>query len=181
MIFVMPWIRGFLGALSLAIISSALAQGTPGEPKGAVAYTLPAWFKPSFLDVPEDIAEARARNRHLMLFVHLDGCPYCARMLEENFTRGENHDFMRQHFDVVGLNVRGAQEVVWIDGKSYTEQALARHLKVFGTPTLVFLGQDGKIALQLSGYRDPRALREALEYVHGRHYREKKAQLAPRF
>jgi thioredoxin-related protein len=173
MIFVMPWIRGFLGALSLAIISSALAQSAPGGLKGGVAYTLPAWFKPSLLDIREDVEEARAQDRHLMLFLHLDECPYCARMLEENFTRGENHDFMRQHFDVVGLNVRGAQEVVWIDGKSYTEQALARHLKVFGTPTLVFLGQDGKVALQLSGYRDPRALRQALEYVQGRHYRSR--------
>jgi thioredoxin-related protein len=78
---------------------------------------------------------------------------------------------MRRHFDAIGLNVRGALEVVWTDGATYTERSLARRLKVFGTPTIVFLGLDGDIVLQLAGYRDPGALRHALEFVQGKHYR----------
>lgn len=106
-----------------------------------------------------------------MLFLHLEECPYCARMLEESFTRGEIHDFLRRHFEVVGIDAHGAQQVQWTDGKTYTEQALARRLKVYGTPKLVFLAQDGDIALQLAGYREPRALRQAFEFVQGGHYR----------
>lgn len=39
------------------------------------------------------------------------------------------------------------------------------------TPTIVFLGEDGSMALRLAGYRDPGALRAALEFIQGRHYR----------
>jgi thioredoxin-related protein len=161
----------YLAALCLAIASPVAAQTAPGKLTGGIAYSLPAWFKPSLLHVKEDVEEARRQGRHVMLFLHLDECPYCARMLEESFTRGENHDFMREHFDVIALNVRGAMEVAWIDGATYTERSLARRLKVFGTPTIVFLGLDGDMVLQLAGYRDPGALRHALEFVQGRHYR----------
>jgi thioredoxin-related protein len=161
----------FLSALALALPSPVGAQTAPGKLSGGIKYTLPDWFKPSLLHIPEDVEEARAQGRRVMLFLHLDECPYCARMLDESFRSGANHDFMRLHFDVIGINVRGALEVTWIDGTTSTEQALARRLKAYGTPTLVFLAEDGGIALQSVGYREPRALRHALEFVQGGHYR----------
>jgi len=156
----------FVAAMLLGVAPPALSQVAPGKLTGGVKYSLPPWFKPSLLDLKEDVEEARRQGRHVMVFLHLDECPYCERMLRESFAGGETHDFMRKHFDVVAINVRGAMEVMWIDRKTYTEQALARQLKVFGTPTIVFLGHDGDMVLKTSGYRDPGALRAALEYVH---------------
>jgi thioredoxin-related protein len=132
---------------------------------------LPSWFKPSFLDFREDVADARKQGKHVLLFLHLDDCPYCARMLQESFASGESRDFIRRHFDVIAVNVRGGLDVVWTDGATYTERTLTRRLKAYATPTLVFLGQDGTTILQLSGYRDPRALRQALAFVQTRSYR----------
>jgi len=158
-------------ALILAVGGPAGAETTPGQMKGGVNYSLPPWFKSSFLHFKDDIEEARQQGRHVMVFLHLEQCPYCARMLKENFESGDTRDFMQKHFDVIGVNIRGVAEVTWIDGATYSEQALAGKLKAFGTPTIVFLGLDGKQVLQLTGYRDPRALRHALEYVQGKHYR----------
>lgn len=165
------WTVSALVVLMLAAAGPAGAQTGTGKLQGGVAYTLPQWFKPSFLDFRQDVAEARKQNRHVMVFVHLDDCPYCARMLQESFVSGENADFIQRHFDVIAVNIRGSLEVRWIDGASYTERGLVRHLKVIGTPTLLFLGEDGGIALRLNGYRDPRALRAALDYVQSRSYR----------
>ena len=139
---------------------------------GGERYSLPEWFKLSFLDFPQEVEEARKRGRHVLVFIHLDECPYCARMLRESFRRGENKLFLQRHFDVVAVNVRGSLEVTWVDGAKYSERTLTRHLKVFGTPTLVFLGTEGKVALTLTGYRDPGALRIALEYVSSNSYRK---------
>jgi thioredoxin-related protein len=162
-----------LAAALLLALAAALAgaQTPPGRLTGGIVYTLPDWFKTSFLDLREDVEEARQANKHVMLFLHLDECPYCARMLKESFVSGDNRNFMEKHFDVIGINVRGASEVTWVDGAKFTERALARQLKAFGTPTIVFLGSSGDVALKLVGYRDPRALRAALEYVHSGSYR----------
>ena len=160
-----------LAALMLIVAGPTSADPTPGKVKGGVAYSLPPWFKASFLDFRTDIEEAGERNKHVMLFLHLDACPYCARMLKESFTSGNNREFMEKNFDVIGVNVQGSLELTWIDGTKYTERALSRHLKTFATPTIVFLGADGKNLLQLTGYRDPGALRDALEYVQSKSYR----------
>jgi len=160
-----------IAALMLAATAAAGADTAPGRLKGGTVYSLPAWFKTSFLDFKSDVEEARRQGRHVMVFMHLDECPYCERMLTESFVSGENSDFMRKHFDVIGVNVRGSVEVTWIDGAVYTERTLARNLKAVATPTLVFLDPEGGKVLQLNGYRDPRALRLALEYVQARTYR----------
>jgi thioredoxin-related protein len=159
-----------LGTLWLAIACTASAQTAAGKMTGGIAYSLPEWFKASLLDFREDVKEARSEGRHVVLFLHLEECPYCARMLKESFTGADDREFIRSHFDVVGINVRGASETVWTDGKTHTERSLASHLAAFATPTLLFLGQDGKPVLQLPGYRDPRALRHAFDYVRTKSY-----------
>jgi thioredoxin-related protein len=160
-----------LAAVMLSAAGPAGAAEEPPAPKVAVAYALPEWFKPSFLDFRQDVAEARKQNKQVMVFFHLDNCPYCARMLKDNFTSGENHDFIRKHFEVIAINVRGSLETRWVNGETYTERGLTVHLGVRGTPTLVFLDLDGKNVLQLPGYREPRALRPALDYVQSQRYR----------
>ncbi|MCC7486164.1 MAG: thioredoxin fold domain-containing protein [Burkholderiales bacterium] len=162
-----------LGALAaLGFAPAPLAQARPGAPGKGESYTLPSWFKASLLEFPDEVADARKRGRHVMVFLHLDDCPYCAKMLRESFTSGEIRAYMERHFDVVAVNVRGAQETKWIDGATYTEQTLARHLKVRGTPTIVFLGMEAGVALRLDGYKDPKTLRRALGYVQSRRYRD---------
>lgn len=154
-----------VGAWRLAAAQPAGQASDPKKPVTGVAYTLPQWFKSSFLDFRQDLAEARKQGRHVMVFLHLDNCPYCARLLEENFVSGDNYDIMRKHFDVVAINVRGSLDVTWTDGAAYTERTLTRHLGVRSTPTLIFLGEDGRKIAQLNGYQDPGTLRGTLEYV----------------
>ncbi|OGI47049.1 MAG: hypothetical protein A2637_03685 [Candidatus Muproteobacteria bacterium RIFCSPHIGHO2_01_FULL_65_16] len=160
-----------LCAALLAIGGPALAEPPAGRVTGGKAHSLPDWFKSSFLNFQDEVDEARRAGRHILVFMDLNDCPYCARMLDENFHRGANMEYIRKHFDVIAVNVRGAQEVTWIDGATYTEQDLAIRLKVVGTPTLVFIAPDGKKVLQMNGYRTPPTLRHALEYVHDKEYR----------
>ncbi len=155
----------------LVSTGSKAADATPGKVTGGSEYSIPQWFKPSFLDFQGDSEEAREQGRHVMVFMHLDACPYCARMLKENFISGDTREFMEKNFDVIAVNIRGDLELKWIDGATYTEQELTEHLKTIATPTIVFLDLDGKKVLQLNGYRDSRSFRYALEYVQSKHYR----------
>ncbi|MBK5102707.1 MAG: thioredoxin fold domain-containing protein [Burkholderiales bacterium] len=152
--------------------AEAGADTRPGRVTGGIAYTLPSWFKASFLDFRADVEEARGQGKQVMVFLHLDECPYCARMLAENFDSGANREFVQKHFDVIAVNVQGSLSLNWTDGATYTEKTLARHLKTIATPTIVFLDQDGGNVLQLTGYRDPAAFRLALEFVQSKSYRK---------
>ena len=159
-------------ALALLVISApAPAETAPGKVTGGQKYDMPDWFKMSFLELKDDLKEAKAHGKQLMLFLHLEDCPYCARTLNENFRVGANKEFIERHFDVIGVDIRGDRTVEWFDGRRYSERELAQMLKVYATPTILFLDPEGRIALRLNGYRQPPTLRQALEYVQQKAYR----------
>jgi len=75
----------------------------------------------------------------------------------------------RRHFDAIEINIFGSREVTWLDGKPRSEKDFAALLKVQFTPTLLFLDEQGGIALRVNGYYPPERFNVALDYVIGRH------------
>jgi thioredoxin-related protein len=132
---------------------------------GARSAEKPDWFKESFLEFEEDVREATAAGRRVMLYFHQDGCPYCARLVEENFANPEIRDFIVQNFDGISLNLWGDRDVVSVSGRKFTEKAFAAALEVQYTPTLIFLDERGQVALRLNGYYPPLDFRAALSFV----------------
>ncbi|MCP3689806.1 MAG: thioredoxin fold domain-containing protein, partial [Gammaproteobacteria bacterium] len=55
--------------------------------------------------------------------------------------------------------------VVSVSGRSFTEKSFAAALRVQYTPTLVFLDEQGKVALRLNGYYPLDQFQHALHYV----------------
>jgi len=154
--------------LLLLAISSQVGMASeipPGKSFGAIPSEKPDWFKESFLEFEDDVADAAAAGRRVMLYFHQDSCPYCSRLIEENFTDHEIKAYIIKHFDGISLNLWGDREVVSVGGQDFTEKTFAAALKVQYTPTLVFLDEDGKVALRLNGYYPPADFRAALDYV----------------
>jgi thioredoxin-related protein len=52
-----------------------------------------------------------------------------------------------------------------VDGVAYTERTVTQQLGIRGTPTLIFLGEDGRQVARLNGYQDPSTLRSTLEFA----------------
>jgi thioredoxin-related protein len=137
-----------------------------GEFKGAHFVEMPAWFKPSFLDVGADVEEAAESGKRLMLYFHQNGCPYCAKLVNDNFTKSKKVvDYMHKHFDAIDMNMWGDRAVVGVDGKDYNEKSYAASLKVWFTPTILFFDEKGKVALRINGYYDPEKFMHVLRYV----------------
>jgi thioredoxin-related protein len=177
----LPLIAAILFTAAVAVPAAEPARGSFS---GARETVYPDWFKPSFLDFEQDLAEAAAAGRRYLLFVHQEGCPYCNRMVEVNLAQKDIEQTMRQHLDVVELNMWGDREVVTVDGQTFTEKEFARALQVQFTPTLIFFDERGQVALRLNGYIPPAEFRVALDYVIGRKerelsYRDYVAQRAP--
>jgi len=155
----------FLLLLSIPF-QACLANETPiGDFFGARSSEKPHWFKESFLEFEDDVAEAAAANRRIMLYFHQDGCPYCARLVEENFADPQLKSYIVDHFDGITLNLWGDREVVSVGGQDFTEKTFAAALKVQYTPTLIFLDEKGQVVLRLNGYYPPDDFRAALTYV----------------
>jgi thioredoxin-related protein len=173
-------IRLILAAL---VLLPGLAAGAPREATVGLEFDdaplaepleHPAWFKDSFLDLPNDLEEAvAAGKRGIVVYFGQRRCPYCKMMLQENFGLSDIEAYTRRHFDVVPIDIWGLQEVTDMAGQVLTEREYSVREGTNFTPSLIFYDARGQQALRLRGYYPPYTLRAALEYVaDGHHERE---------
>ncbi len=136
-----------------------------GKYFGAKTATHPEWFKESFLDLEEDIADSAKQGKRLVVYFWQPGCPYCAQLWEDNFAKDDIIETFRKNFEIIAINMWGNREVVSVGGNDYTEKSFAEALSVAYTPTLFFFDENKKVVLKLQGYIPPENFRLALQYV----------------
>lgn len=146
----------------------AWAGGAPAQEPGSHAIDIPPWFAETFLDLREDVREAAAADKRVMIYFGQDGCPYCTQLMQTNFSQPAIVAKTRRHFTAIALNLWGDRELTWTDGRRMSEKQLATELKVQFTPSLLFLDERGAVALRINGYYPPHRFDAVLDYVAGR-------------
>jgi thioredoxin-related protein len=125
----------FLAAILVAAPLAAAELGDDGLHKQP-------WMRETFLDLREDLAEANAEGKRLVIFFEQRGCIYCRKMHEEVFSDPAVSDYIDENFFVLQLNLHGDLEVTDFDGDVRREKAMARKWSVLFTPTLLFLPEE---------------------------------------
>lgn len=143
-----------------------------------------SFFHDSFLDLGDDLNEAAAEGKGLIVLFEQRGCPYCREMHLVNFQRRELIELINASFIVVQLDLWGAREVVDFDGEALEERALAQKWFVNFTPTQILIppqnaGADDlrqAEAFRMPGYFKPFHHLSGLEYVASGAYRDQPFQ-----
>ena len=100
------------------------------------------WMRDTFKDLGEDLAEATAEGKRLLIMVEQRGCIYCTKMHEEVFPREEIASYIEDNFFVVQMNLHGSTEIVDFDGEALEEREAARKWGVLFTPTMMFFPEE---------------------------------------
>ena len=133
----------------------------------------PDWFKTSFMEFNDDLEEAADEDRHVMIYFWQNGCPYCAKLVEENFKDEDLVDKLKKNFDLIETNMWGDRGLVdWTDTK-FTEKEFSTYMNVQFTPTLIFLNSSGETVLRLNGYQSIDRFHHVLDYVSSKSYLDK--------
>ncbi|WP_278922530.1 thioredoxin family protein [Pseudophaeobacter profundi] len=133
------WILN-LAALALAV--PVLAMETRAAELGDDGLHKTPWMRETFKDLREDLEEANAEGKRLVLFFEQRGCIYCTKMHEEVFPRPEVGGYIADNYFVVQLNLHGDIEVTDFDGETLAEKDMARKWGVLFTPTILFLPEE---------------------------------------
>lgn len=149
------------GTALLAAASPVLAAAARKEPMvGDDGLFTQPWFMQTFLELRDDLTESAAAGKRFVVMWEQKGCPYCKETHQVNFARPEIHDFVRDNFGVLQLNLWGSREVTDFDGEAMEERALARRWRVNFTPTIQFFprsleGVTGRSGAELEVARMP--------------------------
>ena len=134
---------------------------------------LPSWFKLSFLDLFDDIEDAKANGKKgIIVYFGQKDCPYCKAHLDINWGDPATIKYTQKYFDVIALDVKGDRNITTIGGVVYDEKAYSVMHRTNFTPSLLFFDTQGKEVLKLQGYHPPYKFRAALEYVADEHYKQ---------
>ena len=134
---------------------------------------LPAWFKASFLDLSDDLKEAKeGKKTGIAVYFGQKDCAYCKALMEVNLKTPDIKRYMSRKFDVIAMDIWNSREVTDTQGIVMTEREYAIREKTNFTPSFIFYDNDGEIALRLRGYYPPYAFRAALKFVAEGFYKE---------
>ena len=97
-------LAGAVCAATAAWADEPDASGAPVEPilTDDGLYTQ-EWFLESFLDLAEDLDEAKTEGKRFAIMWELKGCPYCKETHFVNFADPEVNAYVRDNFEILQL------------------------------------------------------------------------------
>jgi thioredoxin-related protein len=172
--------RGFVAGLASGLLAAA---HTPARAQAVLTedglYKQP-WFLESFLELADDLDAAAKQRKRFAIMWELRGCPYCKETHLVNFARPDIESYIKEHFDILQLNIIGAREVTDFDGEKLSEKRLAEKYGVRFTPTFQFFPEsaDGlavkkareREVTRAQGYLEPRHFLAMFRFVAERAY-----------
>ncbi len=122
------------------------------------------------IDINSKIKLAKQQNKHLMIFFHIPGCPYCKSMLSKNFKDEETLDEMRKNF--IFLDLYTADDIfISFDDFDGNIKEFATHIGAFAYPATIFIDNNKKTVFKSIGYRNTQELLAELNYISSASYK----------
>ncbi len=143
--------------------------------RGTADLKYPAWFKENFLDLRDDLAEAKAAGkRGIIIFFSQKACQHCQAFLDTTLQEQDIRNKVQRQYDVIGLDIFNDVEVTGIDGSKKPIRDFAEAERARFTPTLVFYGIENKSLARIICFYPPEKFRKVLAYIDGNHYSKMK-------
>lgn len=137
--------------LLITLLAVVFASGALAAELGDDGLHKAPWMRDTFKDLSEDLAEATAEGKRLMILVEQRGCIYCKKMHEEVFVVPEIASYIEENFFVVQINMFGDVEVTDFDGTTLPEKEMVKRWSALFTPSIYFFPEevsDDQIATQ---------------------------------
>ena len=126
--------KRLLALAGAMLFAAAAAQAEVGDDG---LYKAP-WMRDTFKDLSEDLAEAGAEGKRLMILVEQRGCIYCKKMHEEVFVQPDVAAVISEKYFVVQINMFGDVEVTDFDGTTLPEKDMVKRWGALFTPNMYF-------------------------------------------
>ncbi|MGB3246505.1 MAG: thioredoxin family protein [Sulfitobacter sp.] len=128
--------------LTVCVALIAMTIGSYAAELGDDGLHKAAWMRDTFKDLREDLAEANAEGKRLMVIIEQRGCIYCKKMHEEVFPVEEIASYIEENYFVVQINMFGDVEVTDFDGTALPEKDMVKKWGALFTPMILFFPQE---------------------------------------
>ncbi|MFZ9659107.1 MAG: thioredoxin family protein [Arcobacteraceae bacterium] len=115
------------------------------------------------IDFNQIVKENETHKRPMMVFFHTDHCPYCKKMITEEFDNPNIKKFIDKEFYFIDINVDSKTKIIYKDFKGTADQ-FGDLLEVRFYPTIMFM-DNNVIVSNIKGYRNPTKFNVIMKYI----------------
>ena len=119
---------------------------------------------PDWVSLEAAIADAQAGDKLILVYGYASWCGFCVRFDNEVFTDDAVQAYVNEHFAPTRLNLEDTTRVQFFD-VSVTGVELGNAMGIVGTPTSVFVDNDGSMITKVPSFMDPETFLYVLQYV----------------
>ena len=162
--------RVFLLVVMLAAgcAQSDEAEGPPPSSDPMTVANITPFPWPSF---DEAVAVGKEQDKPVLIDIYAPWCGWCARMQQEVYGNPTLAAYVQHNFAYGRLNIDDGETQHDFMGYTFTSQELGYALGASGTPTTVFLNEEGTYVTRLDGYTALEPFGQALQYIASGAYR----------
>lgn len=102
----------------------------------------------------EVIDKVEADPKMILIDVYTDWCGWCKKMDKDTFTDKNVIAYVNENFYAVKLNAEDSKKKFNFRGQEYSEQGMARAMRVSSYPNFVIMDAAMENITQLPGYRE---------------------------
>lgn len=123
----------------------------------------------NIVDINQKLEQAKKENKSLMFFYHVPDCPFCERMLDENFKDEKILKLINDNFIFIDIYTADKKSYVFKDFKG-TPKEFAKLTGAFAYPATVFMNTNAKTLHKAIGYRNIQEYIYEIKYITTKNY-----------
>ena len=115
------------------------------------------------------VVDAKKTNKHILVFLHTTGCPYCEKLQEFTLDDDDVQASIKKDFIFVDINVKD-EGIVTFDNIKLSKLEFAKKIGYPVYPSCLFFDQNGELVYDEVGYKDEVKFLETLKIVSSKAY-----------
>jgi len=121
--------------------------------------------KINWLTFEEAAAKTEKNPKMIIVDVYTDWCGWCKKMDKGTFTDPAVVEYINNTFYPVKMNAENSKRTFTFKGQEYTEQTMARAMRVSSYPNFIIMDAAMENITQMPGYREAEPFLQTLQAV----------------
>lgn len=123
------------------------------------------------IDLDRLFKEQLDSQKHMLVFFHMNYCPYCTRMKNQTLQNEKIRKIIEKDFVFVHINIDEKASVI-LQNKSYSAKAFSQSLDIDFYPTTIFYTQEKELIYTARGYRSVEEFEKILQFIQTKAYED---------